>query len=196
LANYILIFHPKGLAGELRSALEAAVRSAGEDIKREIRAKPSLTQSDFLSRFKTLIQEKTRAFPATIRIAILEGAERGTSISDIATKILGHDPRVEDYISIEMPSFQRIADPEFPVKFQVETGPFFTVGIYQTFGKTGSTILFGGATFLIAFLIGTLAGVDWRWTLLSAALVGGVAATITYITMSGVEAGLPIAVRK
>jgi len=196
MANYILVFYPKGLAGELRSALEAAVRSAGEDIKREVRAKPSLTQSDFLSRFKALIREKTRAFPATLRIAILEGAERGIPVPEMASKILGHDPRVEDYLTIEVPSFQRIEDPEYGFPVKVEAGPFFTVGLYQTFGKTGSTILFGGATFLLTFLIGTIAGADWRWTLLTAILAGGMAAGITYIVMSGVEAGIPVAMRR
>ncbi len=106
--NHILIFFPKGVGGDIRRAIDDAIRRAREDLDREIRAKATMDSSAYLSRLKSLIAEKTRTLPITIRIAIIENVEGGHSE---AARLAAHDPRVEDYIPITIPSFTKISDP-------------------------------------------------------------------------------------
>jgi hypothetical protein len=67
--------------------------------------------------------------------------------------------------------------------------------MYKTFGKWGSTAIVGGGVGFLTFLFTALTGVDWKYALLAALISGGIAAGITYITMAGVEAGIPIKAR-
>lgn len=194
--NLVYIFYPKGLAEDVKRSLFENVKTAETDLKRELRG-ASYTSSEMLSKLKTLIRAKTAGMPFTIRIATVEEAEYTPDRKEwIAEKALAWDRRVEDFICIEYPHFAKIADPEVTV-VEVPTSPFTVIGFYKTVGTVPATILIGGGTALITFLISTyLLKTSWQEALIYALITGGIFGSIAYFTGKGVEAGIPVAVAK
>jgi hypothetical protein len=190
--NIIYIFYPKGVPAAVKSSIEASLKSAVEDFKKEIRtAKKTYTSAEYLSRLKSLITPKLAGLPVTVRVATVEGVEGDKR--EIASKLLGWMPEVEDFIDLEAPHFTQTSDPEIVIKPEISIGGlYFAPGMYKTFGKWGSTAIVGGGIGFLTFLFAALAGADWKYALLAALITGGIAAGITYITMAGVEAGIPI----
>jgi hypothetical protein len=194
--NIVFLFYPKGAPAAVRTSIETSLKSAIDDLKKEIRtAKKTYTSSEYLSRLKSAISAKLAGLPVSVRIATVEGVEGDKR--EIASKLLGWMPEIEDYIDLEAPHFTQIADPEIVIKPEIPIGgPYFAPGMYKTFGKWGSTAIVGGGVGFLTFVFTALTGVDWKYALLAALISGGIAAGITYITMAGVEAGIPVAMRK
>jgi hypothetical protein len=190
--NIIFIFYPKGAPAAVRTSIETSLKSAIEDLKKEIRtAKRTYASSDFLSRLKSTISAKLTGLPVSVRIATVEGVEGDKS--EIASKLLGWMSEIEDYITLETPHFTQIADPEITIRPEIPIGGvYFAPGMYKTFGKWGSTAIVGGGIGFLTFLFTALAGVNWKTALIASLITGGIAAGVTYITMAGVEAGIPI----
>ena len=76
------------------------------------------------------------------------------------------------------------------------SGTFGTIGYCRTFGTTGGTLFAGAGIGVATFLLLIFFNVDWKTALLAALASGGTTAIATYFTCKGVEAGVPIAVRK
>jgi hypothetical protein len=194
--NIVYIIYPKGTPPEVTRMVDAALRDAKLAIYEELKGK-TMTSSDYTSRLKSILASKTAGLPTRVRIAIAEKVDAGISETTLADTLAIRNPATEDFKHVRLPHFERIADPEITIRPEIAIGgPYFAPGMYKTFGKWGSTALVGGLTAGITFFPLILAGVDWKLALLAAIITGGFAGIVTYITMAGVEAGIPIAVRK
>ncbi len=110
-SSLIYVFYPKGISPDIRRSLFDALKSAEADLKRELKGK-SYTNSEMLSKLKTLIKAKTTGIPFTIRIATVEAAEfTRDKRAWFAEKALGWDRRVEDFSFMEYPHFTKVVDP-------------------------------------------------------------------------------------
>jgi hypothetical protein len=194
--NIVYIIYPKGTPPEVTRMIDVAIRDTKLAIHEELKGK-TFTSSDYLSRIKSILTSKTAGLPTKLRIAIAEKVDSGIPESALADALAIRNPATEDFKHIRLPHFERIADPEITIRPEIAVGgPYFAPGMYKTFGKWGSTALVGGLTAGITFFPLILAGVDWKLALLAAIITGGFAGIVTYITMQGVEAGIPIALRK
>jgi hypothetical protein len=194
--NKVYVFLPKGIPPAVRSSIESSLKSAVDDFKKEFRtARKTYTSSEFLSKLKSLITPKLAGLPVTVRVATV--AEVEGDDGEIASKLVGWIPEVEDFITLDAPHFAQISDPEITIRPEIPIGGvYFAPGMYKTFGKWGSTAIVGGGIGFLTFLFTALAGVNWKTALIASLITGGIAAGITYITMSGVEAGIPVAARR
>jgi len=194
--NIVYIIYPKGTAPEVVRMLEAAIKDAKATIREELKGK-SFTRSDFTSRLKSIIAGRIAGLPIKARVAIIEKVDVGVPADRAADLLAIWNPAVEDFRLVELIDFEKVTDPEITIKPEIPIGePWFTVGMYKTFGKTGSTILIGGGLGALTFILAAASGVDWKTALIASLILGGFAGAITYITMAGVEAGIPVAYRR
>jgi len=194
--NIVYIIYPKGTPPEVTRMIDVAIRDTKLAIHEELKGK-TFTSSDYLSRIKSILTSKTAGLPTKLRIAIAEKVDAGIPESALADALAIRNPATEDFKTVRLPHFEKIADPEITIRPEIAVGgPYFAPGMYKTFGKWGSTALVGGLTAGITFFPLILAGVDWKLALIAAIITGGFAGIVTYITMQGVEAGIPIALRK
>jgi hypothetical protein len=194
--NIVYIIYPKGTPPEVTRMIDVAIRDAKLAIHEELKGK-TFTSTDYLSRIKSILASKTAGLPTKLRIAIAEKVDSGIPESALADALAIRNPATEDFKAVRLPHFERIADPEITIRPEIAVGgPYFAPGMYKTFGKWGSTALVGGLTAGITFFPLILAGVDWKLALIAAIITGGFAGIVTYITMQGVEAGIPVTYRK
>lgn len=194
--NIVYIIFPKGTPPEVTRMIDAALRDAKLAIYEELKGK-TFTSTDYLSRIKSILASKTAGLPTKVRIAIAEKVDSSVSESALADALAIRNPATEDFKHVRLPHFEKIADPEITIRPEIAVGgPYFAPGMYKTFGKWGSTALVGGLTAGITFFPLILAGVDWKLALVAAIITGGFAGIVTYITMQGVEAGIPVTYRK
>jgi len=194
--NIVYIIYPKGTPPEVTRMIDVAIRDTKLAIHEELKGK-TFTSTDYLSRIKSILTSKTAGLPTKLRIAIAEKVDSGIPESALADALAIRNPATEDFKAVRLPHFERIADPEITIRPEIAVGgPYFAPGMYKTFGKWGSTALVGGLTAGITFFPLILVGVDWKLALIAAIITGGFAGIVTYITMQGVEAGIPLALRK
>jgi hypothetical protein len=194
--SVVYTFFPREITPETLKLIDESRRVAREETAEELRGK-SFDRSTFLSTYKRKLTEKLARLPAAarIRVAIVEGVERDEPEDRIARMIAQWDPRREMFRADSFPHFEKVTDPPEIVAVAPE-GPWFTIGMYKTFGKTGSAALVGGGLGAFTFIISLAIGAKWYEALLAALVAGGLSAAVTYIIMSGVEAGIPLRVMR
>jgi hypothetical protein len=197
--SIIYTFYPRDITPETLRLIDESRRVAREETAEELRGK-SFDHATFLATYKRKLMEKLSRLPMgpRLRVAIVEGVERDEREDRIASVAAQWDPRKEGFRADSIPYFEKVTDPEITIRPEIgitpAPSPWFTIGMYKTFGKTGSAALVGGALATITLLVGLAIGAKWYEVLLAALLVGGLAGAITYITMAGVEAGIPLKV--
>lgn len=169
-----------------------------EDILRKpLEAKGSLTESEYLKRIKTRIASELEKLPVETRVAIVQGVERGVSPQYIARNLLGLKPG-ENFKARGIPSFDSIIDPEItkPAVVTVSPTPFTTIGFCRTVGSQGAALITALGAGCLTALIGYLGKLDWKIIVLASIAAGGFAGAVAYFTCKGVEAGIPLEVKR
>jgi hypothetical protein len=195
LKTLVYTFYSRDVSPETLRLIDESRRMAIQETAEELRGK-SFDRSTFLTTYKRRLAEKITRLPTRTRIAIVEGVERDEPEDRIAHIVAQWEPRREGFRVDVFPHFEKVTDPEIVMPEIKIEGPWFTIGMYQTFGKTGSATLVGGGLAALTLLLSLAFGAKWYEALLAALIVGGIAGTVTYITMAGVEAGVPVALRK
>jgi hypothetical protein len=194
--NLVYIIYPRGTPPEVTRMMDAAIRDAKLAIYEELKAK-TFTSTDYLSRLKSILAAKMAGLPTKVRVAIAEKIAAGTSETALADALAIRSPATEEFKTVRLPHFERLADPEITIRPEIPVGGvYFAPGMYKTFGKWGSTALVGGGTAALTFFPLIFAGVDWKLALIAAIITGGFAGIVTYITMAGVEAGVPVSAKR
>jgi len=196
-ANLIYVFYPKGAPREAVDVIRKAIETTRDEIKKELR-KTSYTATELLEKWKNMLKSKLTGLPIQTRIScVLNSQESNRAI--VAERVCGWDKRLEKFISVALPSFDKVIDPEvnpevtLHVPVPTEWG---TIGFCQALGAQNASILVGGGIAFLTFFI-TLGVTNDGWKALAIAIVlGAIASGITYFTCRGVEAGIPIAMRK
>lgn len=107
--NLVYVIVPRGTSGEFLKVLEATVHDAQTKAAQSMAV--SFDSKTLLQKIKSLIMEKAKAMPFTVRIVMVEGVERGENIDRVAHQIAGVDPQKEQYNTISLPYFISAIDP-------------------------------------------------------------------------------------
>jgi len=107
--NLVYVIVPRGTSGEFLKVLEATVHDAQTKAAQSMAA--SFDSKTLLQKIKSLIMEKAKALPFSVRIVMVEGVERGENIDRVAHQIAGVDPQKEQYSTISLPYFISAIDP-------------------------------------------------------------------------------------
>jgi hypothetical protein len=129
--NLVFVIVPKGVpkigSGDFLKLLEATVQDAQNRAAQSMSV--SFDSKTLLEKIKSLILEKAKALPFTVRIVMIEGVEKGESIDRVAHQIAGIDPQKEQYSTISLPYFISAIDPTNATNAQNQTVKIVTVSV-------------------------------------------------------------------